>query len=104
MLIVTTETVPGREIAAVMGLVDGSTIQTRHVGSHIVAGLMTLIGGEVKGYVTAMNSARDQAMDRMIAKAEAMGADAIVCTRFSTSQIMSGGAEIFTYGTAVKLR
>lgn len=104
MLIVTTETVPGREIATVMGLVDGSTIQTRHVGSHIVAGLTTLIGGEVKGYVTAMNSARDQAMARMIAKAEAMGADAIVCTRFSTSQIMAGGAEIFTYGTAVKLR
>lgn len=103
MLIVTTDTVPGREIAEVMGLVDGSTIQTRHVGSHIVAGLMTLIGGEVKGYVTAMNSARDQSVSRMVAKAEALGADAIVCTRFSTSQIMSGGAEIFTYGTAVKL-
>lgn len=104
ILITTTENIAGREIAEVLGLVEGSTIQTRHVGTHIVAGLTTLVGGEVKGYVKAINEARDQATSRMVEKAKQMGADAIICTRYSTSQIMNGGAEILTYGTAVKLR
>lgn len=104
IIIVTTETVSGKEIAETLGLVKGNTIQTRHIGSDIVAGLKSLIGGEIKGYVKAFALAREQATERMLVEAEALGADAIVCTRYSTSQIMNGGAEILAYGTAVKLR
>ena len=104
ILITTTENIAGREVAEVLGLVKGTTIQTRHVGSHILAGLMTIIGGEVRGYVKAVVTAREEATSRMLKEAEALGADAIICTRFSTSQIMSGGAEMLVYGTAVKLR
>lgn len=102
--IATTEQIVGEEIVEVLGVVEGSTIQTRHIGSHILAGLMTIVGGEVKGYVQAINAARAQALERMIAKAEDLGADAVVCVRYSTSQIMDGGAEILVYGTAVKLK
>ena len=102
--IATTEDIAGEEIIEVLGVVEGNTIQTRHIGSHILAGLMTIVGGEVKGYVQAVNTARSQAMQRMLAKAEELGADAVVCVRYSTSQIMDGGAEILVYGTAVKLK
>jgi uncharacterized protein YbjQ (UPF0145 family) len=88
----------------VLGLVEGNTIQTRHLGSHIVAALQSLIGGEVKGYVVAVSAAREQATERMVAHAEELGADAIICMRYSSAQVMSGGAEILAYGTAVKLR
>lgn len=104
IIITTTEIVPGREILGILGLVKGSTVQTRHIGSHIVAGLMTLVGGEVRGYVKAVATAREEATGRMMEEAKALGADAIVCMRFSTSQIMNGAAEILAYGTAVKLR
>lgn len=104
ILITTTEQVAGREVSQTLGLVKGATIQTRHIGSHILAGLMVIIGGEVRGYVKAVTAAREEATARMLKEAEALGADAIICTRFSTSQIMSGGAEILVYGTAVKLR
>lgn len=104
MIMVTTEVVPGREIAQVLGLVKGSTVQTRHIGSHIIAGLTSIVGGEVKGYVKAISIAREEATDRMIEEAVALGADAIVCMRYSTSQIMNAAAEILAYGTAVKLR
>lgn len=104
ILITTTENIVGKEIIEVLGLVEGNTIQTRHIGSHIVAGLTTLVGGEVKGYVRAVSAAREEATARMIQKAKALGADAIICARYSTSQIMNGGAEILAYGTAVKLR
>lgn len=104
MIITTTETVIGREITQVLGLVKGNTVQTRHIGSHIVAGLTTLIGGEVKGYVIAITKAREEATDRMIEEAKTLGADAIVCMRYSTSQIMNGAAEVLAYGTAVKLK
>lgn len=104
ILITTTEVIAGREIAEVLGLVKGSTVQTRHIGSHIVAGLMTVIGGEVKGYVKAIATAREEAENRMFAEARALGADAVVCLRYSTSQIMDGAAEILVYGTAVKLK
>jgi uncharacterized protein YbjQ (UPF0145 family) len=100
----TTEGFPGREIAQVLGLVKGNTVQTRHIGSHIVAGLTTIVGGEVKGYVKAITSAREEATDRMLVDARSLGADAIVCMRYSTSQIMNGAAEILAYGTAVKLK
>jgi uncharacterized protein YbjQ (UPF0145 family) len=104
IIITTTESVSGREISETLGLVKGNTIQTRHIGSDIMAGLKSLIGGEIKGYVVAFTRAREQATERMLAEAEALGADAIVCARYSTSQIMNGGAEILAYGTAVKLR
>jgi uncharacterized protein YbjQ (UPF0145 family) len=104
ILLTTTENIAGREISETLGLVKGTTIQTRHVGSHILAGLMTIIGGEVRGYVKAVVAAREEATARMLKEAEAMDADAVVCLRYSTSQIMSGGAEILVYGTAVKLR
>lgn len=104
ILVSTTETIAGREIAQVLGLVKGNTVQTRHIGSHILAGLMTVVGGEVKGYVKAITSAREEATDRMIEEAGVLGADAVVCMRYSTSQIMNGAAEILAYGTAVKLK
>jgi uncharacterized protein YbjQ (UPF0145 family) len=100
----TTDEVHGREIAQVIGLVKGNTIQTRHLGSHIVAALKSLIGGEVKGYVKAFTAAREEATERMLEEARAQGANAIVCVRYSTSQIMGGSAEILAYGTAVKLK
>ncbi|MCE9643982.1 YbjQ family protein [Candidatus Parcubacteria bacterium] len=104
MLITTTESVAGREVSQVLGLVKGNTIQTRHIGSDIVSGLKSIVGGEIKGYVKAMNIAREEATTRMLEEARALGADAIICTRYSTSQVMTGGAEILAYGTAVKLR
>ncbi|HEY1037020.1 MAG TPA: YbjQ family protein [Candidatus Paceibacterota bacterium] len=104
IILATTESVPGRETAQILGLVKGSTVQTRHIGSHIVAGLTTIVGGEVTGYVKAVTAAREEATTRMVEEAKALGADAIVCMRYSTSQIMNGAAEILAYGTAVKLK
>jgi len=104
ILITTTEQIAGREIREVLGLVKGNTVRTRHLGSDIMAALRSLVGGEVKGYVIALNEARQEATERMVREAQGMGADAIVCARYSTSQIMTGGAEILAYGTAVKLR
>ncbi len=104
MFITTTDTVPGREVIAILGLVRGNTIRSRHIGSDIVAGLKSLIGGEIKGYVKAMTDAREEALERIIIEAKELGADAIVSVRFSTSQVMTGAAEILVYGTAVKLR
>ncbi len=104
IIITTTEAIAGREVAQVLGLVKGNTVQTRHIGSHILAGLMTVVGGEVKGYVKAITSAREEATGRMLDEARSLGADAIICMRYSTSQIMDGAAEILAYGTAVKLK
>jgi uncharacterized protein YbjQ (UPF0145 family) len=104
ILVTTTEHIVGHEVSQVLGLVKGSTIRTRHIGSDIMAALRSLIGGEVKGYVVALNDAREEATSRMLAEARALGAEAVICTRYSTSQVMSGGAEVLAYGTAVKLR
>ena len=104
ILIATIENVPGREIVEILGLVKGNTIRARHLGSDIGAGLKSLVGGEIKGYVKAMTEARDEAQGRMVDEAAALGADAIVGVRFTGSQIMAGAAEILAYGTAVKLR
>ncbi len=104
LIVTTMETVPGRDITEVLGVVRGSTVQTRHIGSDIVAGLKSLVGGEIKGYVKVLITAREEADSRMLGEARALGADAVVCVRYSTSQIMSGGAEMLAYGTAVKLR
>ena len=103
MLIVTTEHVSGKE-TKMLGLVKGSTIQTVNAFKDIGAGLKTLIGGELTKYNEMMDKARKIATDRMIAEAEQMGADAIVCFRYSTSSIMQSAAEIMAYGTAVKFK
>lgn len=104
IIMATTETVAGREIAATLGLVRGNTIRARHVGSDIGASLKSLVGGEIRGYVKAMTDAREEATKRMLAEAAALGADAVVGVRFTTAQIMAGSAEILAYGTAVTLK
>ena len=101
MLLVNTEHIPGREYQ-VLGLVRGSTIQTRHLGKDIGQGLKTLVGGELKSYTEMMNSARDLATSRMADEAARLGADAVVNIRYTTSAIMQGAAEVMVYGTAVK--
>jgi len=101
MLVLTTETVPGQDLV-VLGLVRGSTVRAKHIGSDIVASLRNLVGGEIREYASLMAGAREQALDRMIAEAEGLGADAVICTRFETSQIAQAACEILAYGTAVK--
>lgn len=103
MLITTTEIIPGKEYE-IIGLAKGSTIQSKHVGKDIGAGLRNLVGGEVKAYVEMMNEARDIATQRMVENAQQMGADAIVAVRYSTSAIMTSAAEVMVYGTAVKIK
>ncbi|MFH1631622.1 MAG: YbjQ family protein [bacterium] len=104
MMLTTTETVPGREIKEILGIAKGNTIRAKHVGKDIIAGLRTIVGGEIKEYVEAMNEAREQALHRLIEQAESMGADAVVGLRFTTSQVMTGAAELLVYGTAVKFK
>ncbi|MEJ2116807.1 MAG: YbjQ family protein [Alphaproteobacteria bacterium] len=104
MILSNIETVPGREITEHLGLVRGNVIRAKHIGTDIVASLRNLVGGEVKEYTKLMAEAREQALDRMIAAAKDMNADAIVGVRFTTSMVMVGAAELLVYGTAVKLR
>ncbi len=103
MLVVTASEVAGRPVLETLGLVRGSTVRAKHIGTDIVAGLKNLVGGEVTGYSSLMAGAREQALDRMIADAQALGADAVIDMRFQTSQIMGGASEIVAYGTAVRL-
>lgn len=104
MLYVTTPEVYGREIKEVLGTVTGNVVQSKHVGRDIMAGFKTIFGGEIRGYTEMLTEARQEATQRAISEAEAMGADAIVNVRFTTSAIMQGASEILVYGTAVKLR
>ncbi len=104
MIITTTETVPGKEIAEILGIVKGNTVRARNIGRDILAGLKNLVGGEIEEYTKLIAEAREQALDRMISQAEALGADAIINLRFSTSYIMASASEILAYGTAVKLK
>jgi len=101
MLIVTTETIGGKRIVKSLGLVRGNTVRARNVGKDITAGLRALVGGEISEYVKLMAEAREQSVDRMIEAAEELGANAIVGTRFTTSMVMSGAAELLATGTAV---
>ncbi len=103
MIVVNTETVPGREIVEVLGLVQGNTIRAKHVGRDIAASFKNLIGGELKGYTELLTEARRQAMERMMNQARQLGADAIVNVRFTTSAVTAGAAELYAYGTAVRL-
>ena len=101
MKLVNTETIPGYSITSVKGLVGGNTIRAKHIGRDFMASLKNIVGGELKGYTELLNEARKEAMDRMIANAEAQGANAIVNIRFSTCSVASGAAELYCYGTAV---
>lgn len=103
ILIVTTDSVPGREVTEVLGLVRGSTVRAKHVGTDIVAALRNLVGGEVKEYASLLAGAREQAIDRMVEEASKRGADAIVAVRMQTSMIQQGSSEVLAYGTAVRL-
>lgn len=103
MLVVTTETVPGRNITQVHGLVMGNTIRSKNVGKDIGAGLKNLVGGELRSYTKMLTEARGESVERMTQAAEELGASAIVNARFTTSQITAGAAELLAYGTAVSL-
>lgn len=104
MLLATTPGIAGRDVAETLGLVRGATVRAKHIGTDIVAGFRNLVGGEVRGYSSLMAGAREQALDRMVAEAEMLGADAVVGLRFETSTIAGGASEILCYGTAVRLR
>lgn len=103
MLIVTTESIAGKELE-MLGLVKGSTIQSKHLGSDISQSFKTLVGGELKSYTEMMNGARALATKRMVQEAEALGADAVVCVRYASAGVMQGAAEVMAYGTAVRFR
>jgi len=103
MILVTTETIPGREVVEVLGMVRGSTVRARHIGKDFLAGLRGVVGGEVQEYTKMLAEAREQALDRMIAEARRLEADGIVTIRFMTSEVMQGAAEIVAYGTAIRL-
>lgn len=104
MIVTSTENIPGREIVEVLGLVKGNTVRAKWFGKDILAGLRNIVGGELKEYTEMLTESREQAMARMTADAESLGADAIVNVRFITSQISQGAAELLAYGTAVKLK
>lgn len=101
MILVNTDYISGKELE-MLGLVKGSTIQSKHIGNDIAQSFKTLVGGELKSYNEMMNDARAIATKRMVAEAEAMGADAVVNIRYASSAIMQGAAEVIAYGTAVK--
>ena len=101
MLLSNLEHVPGCRIGRHLGLVSGNTIRAKHVGRDIMAGLKNIVGGEIKGYTELLSEARNEAIQRMVAEAERLGANAIINVRLSTSAVMAGAAELFAYGTAV---
>ena len=101
MILTTTETISGRELET-LGLVRGSTIQSKNIGKDITQGFKTLVGGELKAYTEMMNEARALATKRMVMEAEELGADAIVNIRYASSAVMQGAAEVIAYGTAVR--
>ena len=103
MIAVTTETVTGHRIVKVLGMVQGSTVQTRNIGRDFMAGIKSLFGGEILEYSEMLTRARAEAMDRMVEQAEQAGANGVVNVRFATSAIMQGATEILVYGTAVAL-
>jgi uncharacterized protein YbjQ (UPF0145 family) len=101
MIVTTTGEISGARIVRSLGIVRGNTIRARHIGRDIIAGLRTIVGGEVSEYTKLLAEAREQALDRMVEEARALGANAVVEVRFSTSEVMTGAAELLAYGTAV---
>ena len=103
MLLSNLEIVPGQKIVKHLGLVQGSTVRSKHIGRDIMAGFKNVLGGELTGYTELLQESREEATERMIAQAQAIGANAVLNIRFSTSSISQGAAELFAYGTAVVL-
>ena len=103
MLLLNIDYVPGQEIEA-LGLVKGTVVQSKHIGKDFMAGMKTLVGGEIVGYTEMLVEARQIATKRMVEEAEALGADAVVNLRFGSASVMQGAAEVIAYGTAVRLK
>jgi uncharacterized protein YbjQ (UPF0145 family) len=102
MIVTTTPDIQGRQVTENLGLVRGNTIRARFIGRDIMAFFRSMAGGEIREYTKMLAEAREQAIDRMIEEAEALGADAVIMARFQTAEVMTGAAEIMCYGTAVK--
>lgn len=103
MLLTNLEYVPDQRIIKHLGLVQGSTVRSKHAGRDFMAGLKNLVGGELKGYTELLNESREEATQRMMEQARQLGANAVLNVRYSTSSVAAGAAEIFAYGTAVVL-
>jgi uncharacterized protein YbjQ (UPF0145 family) len=101
MIIVTTDSIEGKRIIKVLGLVRGNTIRARHIGKDILAGLKGIVGGEIAEYTKMVADSREQCLDRLTEEAESLGANAVVALRFTTASMMQGAAELLAYGTAV---
>jgi len=104
VILTNTDTVPGKTIVEFYGVVSGSTVRAKHIGRDIMASLKNIVGGELTGYTELLEEARQEAIDRMQEQAQSVGANAIVNIRFSTSSVAQGAAELFAYGTAVKVQ
>ena len=103
MIVTTTDFVPGRDIDEIVGVARGNTVRAKHLGRDIMAGLKNIVGGELVGYTELLQESRREATDRMIEQAQSMGANAVVNVRFATSSIAQGAAELFAYGTGVRV-
>jgi uncharacterized protein YbjQ (UPF0145 family) len=103
MILTTLQNIPGKTITEHYGLVAGNTVRAKHIGRDIAASLKNIVGGELKGYTELLQESRNEAAARMIAQAEKLGANAVVMVRFATSSITQGAAELYVYGTAVKV-
>jgi uncharacterized protein YbjQ (UPF0145 family) len=103
MLLSNLEIVPGKRVSKHLGLVQGSTVRAKHVGKDLFASLKNIVGGELKAYTELLQESRDEALERMVKQAQAIGANAVLNVRFATSSITQGAAELFAYGTAVVL-
>ncbi len=101
MIVTNIEYIPGKKITQHLGMVSGNTVRAKHVGRDLMAGLKNIVGGELKGYTELLTESREEAVRRMVAQAEAIGANAVLNVRFSTSSVAAGAAELFAYGTAV---
>ncbi|WNO08102.1 YbjQ family protein [Teredinibacter sp. KSP-S5-2] len=103
MIVTNIEIIPGKRIAKHLGMVQGNTVRAKHAGRDLMAGLKNIFGGELKGYTELLTEARQEATERMIEQAQAIGANAVLNVRYSTSSVTAGAAELFAYGTAVIL-
>ncbi len=101
MIVVTSDSIPGRRVVKTLGLVKGNTIRARHMGKDILAGLKGIVGGEISEYTKMVAESREQSLDRLVEEAESLGANAVVAIRFTTASMMQGAAELLAYGTAV---
>jgi len=101
MIITTSEVIANKKIVRTIGLVRGNTVRARHIGKDIMAGLRTIVGGEIHEYAKLIAESREQSLDRMVAEADSLGANAVIATRFTTSVMMAGAAELLAVGTAV---